>query len=381
MKPTIRSRITFRGEQCLNCETPLDVADTYCHRCGQLNSTKRLALKDFIEEFFANIISYDSKLWRTITQLITRPGFVTLEYCAGKRSRYANPFRFFLTVSIVFFLLLQFSVQFSNDKPIATTNKMKAGIFEYSFENDSLSEKEMLEILKYDRDSATVEKNKLEKMILNNNIEVLEKQFKDKEKTKNYTSQKELDKLDFVSRYMKQIENYSNYASDHPQESPESALKNLNHRISNKNIVRYKKGQNLNLIQDNPMEMVNIILPRVPLFLFFFAPIVSLFFSLVYIRGKWNYMEHMVFNFHLLTFIFLILFVVFLEDALINTSIVGTLFFTIIGPIYLYKALRKFYQQNRFKTILKFLFINFVFFTLLIFSSALFIIGSVFLNV
>ncbi len=381
MKPTTRSRTRYRGEYCLNCETPLDVADQYCHQCGQLNSTKRLALKDFIEEFFSNIISYDSKLWRTITQLITRPGFVTLEYCAGKRSRYANPFRFFLTVSIVFFLLLQFSVQFSDDKPIVTTNKKGSGIFDISINNDSINQQELLTNLKKERDSLAKSKGNVENMILDKTIEALEQQVKDKETIKNYTTQKELDKQNVVMRYVSQIESYSNYASDHPQESPETALKNLKHRIDNTNIVRYKKGQNLNLIQDNPKEMINIILPRIPLFLFFFAPIVSLFFSLVYIRGRWNYMEHMVFNFHLLTFIFLVLFIVFIEDALIDTSIVGTVFFTIVGPIYLYKAMRKFYQQRRFKTILKFLFINFVFFTLLIFSSALFILGSVFLNV
>ena len=49
----------YRGTQCLNCETQLDVSEKFCHACGQLNSTKKLTIRDFIEEFFANFYAYD----------------------------------------------------------------------------------------------------------------------------------------------------------------------------------------------------------------------------------------------------------------------------------------------------------------------------------
>lgn len=52
----------YRGTECLNCKTPLDFSEKYCHYCGQLNSTKKITLSDFIEEFFANFYAYDSKL-------------------------------------------------------------------------------------------------------------------------------------------------------------------------------------------------------------------------------------------------------------------------------------------------------------------------------
>ena len=41
----------FRGTSCLNCETALDISEKYCHQCGQLNSTKKLTIGDFFEEF------------------------------------------------------------------------------------------------------------------------------------------------------------------------------------------------------------------------------------------------------------------------------------------------------------------------------------------
>jgi len=44
-------------------------------------------------------LDYDSSL-------LINPGNVSKNYVDGKRQRYTNPFRFYLTVSIIFFLLV-----------------------------------------------------------------------------------------------------------------------------------------------------------------------------------------------------------------------------------------------------------------------------------
>jgi predicted amidophosphoribosyltransferase len=56
----------YRGISCLNCNHPLDISDKFCPNCGQKNTTKRLALRDFIDEFLANFYAYDSKVKHTI---------------------------------------------------------------------------------------------------------------------------------------------------------------------------------------------------------------------------------------------------------------------------------------------------------------------------
>lgn len=382
MKPTVRSLAKYRGHHCLNCETPLDVSDKYCHQCGQLNTTKRLALKDFFSEFFASFISYDSKVWRTITHIIIRPGYVTQQYCDGKRTQYANPFRFFLTVSIVFFLMLQVALQFSDTNDIKISPQYEnAGIFNVSIDSTTTDREDLIEAIKKQQDSLASDQNAFERYAMKTAIEELEKDTVNLQLGKEHLSQKEIDASNFIVAYFEQIEDYGDYQRSHPNASYEEALKNLEHRIDSKNISRYKKAKKLNAYQANPVEMINLILPKIPLFLFFFAPVMSLFFWLVYARGKWNYMEHMVFNFHLLTFIFLVLYLIVAEKSLTDTSFIAGIFFLIIGPIYLYKALRKFYKQGRFKTILKFLFINFVFFVLLLVSSTLFIASSIYLSV
>lgn len=381
MKPTVRSLAKYRGNQCLNCQTPLDIADKYCHQCGQLNTTKRLALKDFFTEFFANFIAYDSRVWRTITHILIKPGYVTEQYCNGKRTEYANPFRFFLTVSIVFFLLLQLAIQFSDTSHLKSQKSNNAGIFNVSIDSTTQNKAELIELIKNQQDSLGDNQNFYQKLAIDRAIEEIEKDTTTLNIGRTYYTQEKLDNQSYFSEYFSQVTDYTNFYGNHPSKSTSEALNELGHRLDNQNITRYNKAKKFSNLTDQPVEMINIILPKVPLFLFFFAPFMSLFFWLIYARGRWNYMEHMVFNFHLLTFVFLILYLIIAEKSFTGTSIIASLFFGFIGPIYLYKAMRKFYKQGRFKTILKFLFINFVFFVLLLVSSTLFMLGSIFLSI
>ncbi len=129
-KPSIftrgRFQLKYRGTECLNCGHPLDISDRYCPHCAQANSTKKVSLKDYLDEFFSNVIEYDSRLLRTLQVMVTRPGVITKEYISGKRMRYANPFRFMLSLAIIYFLMLGISGNFRE-------------LDRYGMRNDSLS--------------------------------------------------------------------------------------------------------------------------------------------------------------------------------------------------------------------------------------------------
>ena len=99
----------YRGTQCLNCETQLDVSEKFCHACGQLNSTKKLIIRDFIEEFFANFYAYDSRLRNSIVSIFTKQRVMSLEINEKEIHTFAYPFRLFLSVSIIFFITFNFS--------------------------------------------------------------------------------------------------------------------------------------------------------------------------------------------------------------------------------------------------------------------------------
>ena len=97
--------INYRGTTCLNCEHPLELSDRYCPYCGQINSVQKLSLGTYFNEFVGSVLNYDSRFRYTIKDLLFKPGTITHDYVNGKRLKYANPFRFFLSISIIFFLL------------------------------------------------------------------------------------------------------------------------------------------------------------------------------------------------------------------------------------------------------------------------------------
>ena len=108
----------YRGTLCQNCEHPLDMSDKFCCNCGQINSQKRLSMRDFVNEFFANFYAYDSKINNTIRTLFTKPGKMAFDFINGKRNSYANPFRFYLSVSLVYFILNSFLLQCLDDSEL-----------------------------------------------------------------------------------------------------------------------------------------------------------------------------------------------------------------------------------------------------------------------
>ncbi|MBC7881005.1 MAG: DUF3667 domain-containing protein, partial [Anaerolineae bacterium] len=61
-------------------------------------------MSDFVSEYF----TLDRKFFGSILPLIFRPGYLTREFCAGRRLRYISPLRLFLFISLVYFFLVPF---------------------------------------------------------------------------------------------------------------------------------------------------------------------------------------------------------------------------------------------------------------------------------
>jgi hypothetical protein len=87
---------------CQNCGAVL--ADRYCSRCGQ-DAHVSLSLGHFLHEAVEGLFHIDSRFWRTLRTLFTRPGLITEQYLAGKRNSYSPPFRSYLVISILYFVL------------------------------------------------------------------------------------------------------------------------------------------------------------------------------------------------------------------------------------------------------------------------------------
>jgi hypothetical protein len=93
--------------KCKNCDTAL--VGEYCHRCGQeVRDADSLSFKKMVLYTIHELFDYDSKIINTVKKLFLKPGFLTNEYLDGKTTKYLNPIRLYLTVSVIYFVFFSF---------------------------------------------------------------------------------------------------------------------------------------------------------------------------------------------------------------------------------------------------------------------------------
>ncbi len=99
----VTSKTEKQESHCLNCDATL--GGQYCWNCGQRGNTRLISLMELVRDAFGDMFELDSRLWRTLLPLAFRPGYLTDEYLCGRRARYMPPFRMYLVLSFVFFLI------------------------------------------------------------------------------------------------------------------------------------------------------------------------------------------------------------------------------------------------------------------------------------
>jgi len=91
---------------CLNCGARLK--GQYCGTCGQRSRSRLISLWELISDAFGDLLEIDSRLWQTLLPLLIRPGRLTADYLQGKRARFMPPFRMYLVLSLLFFIVAFF---------------------------------------------------------------------------------------------------------------------------------------------------------------------------------------------------------------------------------------------------------------------------------
>lgn len=108
---------------CPNCSTEL--VGPFCAGCGQRQLDLDRPFREIGSEAMEAFLSFDTRILRTVWPLISRPGFLTLEFMAGRRVRYIHPFKLYFAICVAFFVVVALSgrsmvtVSDSNDTVIA----------------------------------------------------------------------------------------------------------------------------------------------------------------------------------------------------------------------------------------------------------------------
>jgi hypothetical protein len=335
-----------RGNSCLNCKHPLDITDKFCPNCSQKNSNKRLTIKDFIDEFLANFYAYDSKVKNTVFSLFTKPGQAAKEFIHGKRLFYSNPFRFYLSISLLYFILLSIINNFTpSDDNL------------YHFQNEKETQLDSIAKIESDKTAEKIDSILLSDEFRNGKL-IAEK----KKKNDTLYTEEQLSKKNTIIGLFYKVDTYISFIEKSKQTDYNEILDTLQHEKTNWNKYLLKKSfQIVEMDTDGSSaveKFISYFEDKLTFILFLSLPFLTLNFVLLYYRSKLNYAEHLVFVFSVMSFVFLVLLLFEFFNLLIDIhldSIIGLgLYF------YFYKALRNFYGQSRLKTIIKFVLLNFM---------------------
>ena len=88
---------------CANCGELLH--GHHCSHCGQEDIEYKDSLRNLVPEVLHEYFGFDSQIFSSIPALLFKPGFLTNEFNAGRRTKYISPLRLYLIVSALYFFL------------------------------------------------------------------------------------------------------------------------------------------------------------------------------------------------------------------------------------------------------------------------------------
>lgn len=266
-------------------------------------------------EMLRETFEVDARLVQTLKRLLFQPGALTEEFSSNRRASYVSPIRLYLFVSLAFFFLLAVNVDIE------------------------LSRAQMRVDVEIAESIAAADMGPLR------------------------------ERLDEAHRYK----------VDEILMRPADAIsRSLLIELSQSLAEGEGEGLHpdlLNLILDGlyePRLAFERSLDNLPVAMFLMLPIYAGLLALLYVQKRRYFVEHLVFAVHVQTFVFLALIILLLlpnQTALprLDQAIAGVeAVLMAVTFVYQYQALRRYYGEGRFATLIKFSVLLFVYFVLLV---------------
>ena len=381
-----------KEKNCLNCQATL--YGRYCHQCGQENLEPKETVWHLVQHFFNDITHFDGKFFATVKYLLRKPGFLSAEYVAGRRASYLNPIRMYVFTSAIFFLIL-FALKDPRDLVHMTESPDRPDHGKTLAELRKDSAKYARQLVHADSDDSSEIRGSL--TALNMELEAIERKYGDTT-TRKFTD-KDLGRL-LAGKYvnldsLKSSQGHSmfgeHYRSQEAYDSAQNKLPDslrdgwLSRAVAHK-LIAANAEYNRNPKQYFEHVAENI-MHSIPKVLFVSLPLFALILRLMYVRRRktYYYVDHGIFTIHLYCATFILAMAAILIYQLAHATGLpwvkvagGILIFAICVyiTIYLYKAMRGFYHQRRFKTFVKYVlicwlsfFVNMIIFVIFVLLS------------
>ncbi|WP_404402818.1 DUF3667 domain-containing protein [Idiomarina seosinensis] len=95
---------TLPPATCKNCDAQLQ--GEFCHHCGQQDKRYLRSIFAVLGDLFGELGHWDSRFYRTLTGLMFKPGFLSLQFFKGRHASYVPPLRLYFFISLIAFLVL-----------------------------------------------------------------------------------------------------------------------------------------------------------------------------------------------------------------------------------------------------------------------------------
>ena len=329
---------------CLNCGASL--GGQYCGNCGQRAKSRMISIWELTRDAFGDLFELDSRLWRTLLPLLTRPGQLTKDYLEGRRARYMPPFRTYLVLSIVFFLVAFFDP------------KEELGILFEPSEAPTAEEQQEREDRESELREEVLSELEAEGIVVGSPElqEQLEDQLTDDEPGINIKIPTDEDPTGGLTITVDDDEMTDNCDMEDFAEAELPGW--LAARLSPERV----KAMCEKVVADKGKTLGPKLVENIPAGLIVLLPLMALALKMLYPLAKRYYVEHLLFFIHFHAFFFLLLTLqitfVRISDKLSFPSAIAPIVVvasSIYIPIYLYKGMRKVYAQGHWLTVPKYL--------------------------
>lgn len=304
----------------------------------------------FVTEVFHGFLSLDAKFWNTLIPLLIKPGKVSKDFINGKRTRYTNPFQFYLTTSILFFVIFGAIDSYNKFQELSTGKTLdEASIASIQKNTKDIDVDSLKNVVDNELKNSFIPFDSLQRDRI---LKEVEKNAKDSTRNANGGNG-----ISFggTTRFDK----FGAFVQDNPDVPVDEALDSLGYEKNFKNRFLYDRAKKSSTIfedKESRQDFINQMLSYASVSLFVLLPIFTLSLKLFYVRRKFTYVEHLIFVFHTQTVFFLILIILVILNFF--THNVSFWLFFVLFLIYLYLAMKRFYGQGYIKTFVKFLLIN-----------------------
>ena len=324
LREDVREELSGGSPDCLNCGAYL--RGQYCAVCGQRSQSRLISLWELVRDAFGDLFELDSRLWQTLIPLLRSPGRLTHEYLQGRRARFMPPFRMYLVLSLLFFVVAFFDPR--EDLSLLFEPQPETA----SEEAAEVAEQRKQEILDELRDDGILVGDELPENL-----------------------QPDEDGIN-ITIGGEDVESASDCEvdADDVADMPEW----LQRRLTPARLQRICERTQI----DGGRAFLDKMLDNVPAALIVLLPLMAFVLKALYPLSRRYYVEHLLFFVHFHAFFFLILtlqilFVrlsafVGLPEALAVLTVIATSFYI---PIYLFIAMRRVYGQGRIVTFLKYI--------------------------